>query len=116
MISIIAAIAKNGTIGKENKLPWDIKKDMKRFKEKTLGKPVVMGRKTYESIGKALPKRENIVLTRQKDFNPSGVKTFNSIKKVLEFVKGYPEAMIIGGASIYKQFLPYTDKMYLTII
>lgn len=116
MISIIAAIAKNGIIGKDNDLPWDLKEDMKRFKKITLGKPVIMGRKTFESIGKPLPKRENIVLTRKKELKFPGCKTFNSIEKVLQFVKDYPEAMVIGGASIYKQFLPFAKKMYLTII
>jgi|SRR6056297_363068 len=116
MISIVAALAKNGVIGKDNQLPWGIKKDMKRFKKLTLKKPVIMGRKTYKSIGKPLPDRINIILTRKKNLEIPGCKTFNSIKKVLEFTKEFEETFVIGGASIYKQFLPLTKKMYLTII
>jgi len=116
MISIIAALAKNGVIGKDNQLPWGIKKDMKRFKKLTLKKPVIMGRKTYKSIGKPLPDRINIILTRKKNLEIPGCKTFNSIKKVLEFTKEFEETFVIGGDSIYKQFLPLTKKMYLTII
>ena len=116
MISIVAALAKNGVIGKDNQLPWGIKKDMKRFKKLTLKKPVIMGRKTYKSIGKPLPDRINIILTRKKNLEIPGCKTFNSIKKVLEFTKEFEETFVIGGDSIYKQFLPLTKKMYLTII
>ncbi|MBI4162673.1 MAG: dihydrofolate reductase [Candidatus Aenigmarchaeota archaeon] len=124
-ISIIAAIGKNNVIGFENKLPWKMKADMKRFVEKTKGKTVVMGRKTFESIGKPLKYRTNIILTRNADFEAELRGRFasldrctvaNSIEEVFEITEGQDEIIIIGGASLYKQFLPRAQRMYLTII
>lgn len=116
VISIIVAIANDWVIGKNNKLPWDLPADMKHFKKLTMGKPVIMGQRTFESIGKALPGRTNIILTQDKNFKADNCLIAYSIKEALEKVKSFPEAMIIGGVSIYKQFLPLVDRLYLTLI
>ncbi len=116
IISIIAAIGKNNVIGSEGKLPWRMKADMKRFVSLTKGKTVVMGRKTYESIGKPLKDRTNIILTRNSEFTADGCTVVNSVDEVFEVVGDRSEIMVIGGASIYKQFLHRANKMYLTII
>ncbi len=115
-ISIIAAIGRNNVIGSENKLPWKMRADMKRFVSLTKGKTVVMGRKTFESIGRPLKDRTNIILTRNPDFSADGCTVANSLEEVFELTEGQDEIMIIGGASVYKQFLPRADKMHLTII
>jgi dihydrofolate reductase len=115
-ISIIAAMAKNRVIGVGNSLPWNLKEDMDYFKKITLNKTVIMGQKTFESIGKPLPKRKNIILTKEKDYSPGGCFTAKSIEDSLKTINPEEEVMIIGGASVYKQFLPLADKMYLTII
>ncbi|OGY58166.1 MAG: dihydrofolate reductase [Candidatus Colwellbacteria bacterium RIFCSPHIGHO2_02_FULL_43_15] len=114
IISIITALDNNNLIGKKNGLPWYLPADLKHFKEKTLGKPVVMGKTTYESIGKLLPERTNIILSRDANFKVSGARVVKSVEEALEVAKGFPEVMIIGGASIYKQFLPLAQKLYLT--
>ena len=111
MISIIAAIGKNYELGLNNQLLWHIPNDLKYFKELTTGKTVVMGRKTYESIGRALPNRENIVLTRQ-SIKIDNVDVVNDYKKILDL----EDVFIIGGEQIYKLFLPYADNIYLTEI
>lgn len=115
-ISLIAAVGKNGVIGKNNSLPWNLPADMKHFRELTLGKVVIMGRKTFESIGNPLPKRINIVLTKKKDYNAEGCNVFNSVNEALAEAKSHGEIMIIGGAEIYTLFLPLVNKMYLTLI
>ena len=112
MINIIAAIGKNGELGLNNQLLWHLKEDMKYFKETTMGYIVVMGRKTFESIGKPLPNRENIVLSRS-NLNINGVKIVNDPYKILEYNE---KVFIIGGESIYRFFLPYADNLYLTEI
>lgn len=116
VISIIAAIAKNGVIGKDNRLPWHLPADFKHFKDKTLGKPVIMGQKTFESIGKPLPGRKNIVLSLDKNFSPSGCIVARSVEDALKAAGDVEEVMICGGASVYKQFLPLAHKLYLTLI
>lgn len=115
MLSIIAAIAKNGVIGNQGKLPWHLPEDLKHFKETTLGHPIVMGRKTFESIGKPLPGRENIVLTRDQTFQGKGVTVIHSLADAIE---NHPdeEIFVIGGAEIYQLALPLADKLYLTLI
>ncbi len=113
-ISIIAAMDKNGLIGKGNDLPWHFSEDLNYFKEKTMGKYVIMGQRTYQSIGKPLLGRNIIVLSKEKDFSPKGVKVAQSIKEALSLSKG--EVMIAGGASVYRQFLEKADTMYLTFI
>ena len=112
------AVAENLVIGGDNDLPWYLPEDLKRFKEITLGKTVVMGRKTYESIvkrlGKPLPGRKNVVITRQKDYKaPQGVLVFNSLDDALESLSG-EDVYIIGGAEIFKLALPKAEKIYIT--
>ncbi len=116
VISIIAAIGNDWVVGINNKLPWDLPADMEHFRQKTLGKPVIMGQKTFESIGKPLPGRTNIVLTLDENFHPQGCTIAHSIEEALEAAKDFEEVMICGGVSIYKQFLPLADRMYLTRI
>ena len=115
-ISLIAAFAEERVIGKDGKIPWTLKEDLKHFRNKTEGFSVVMGRKTYESIGVPLPNRLNIVMTR----NPKkleGVKEVTNKEKALEIASSYSnEVFIIGGEKIYEEFLPLATKMYLTKI
>ena len=121
IVAIIVAMAKDSRIiGRDNSLPWRIPGDMKFFKQTTMGKPIIMGRKTYESIGKPLPGRTNIVVTRDANWSAAGVEVFNTLDaaiargKAIAEVDGAEEICIIGGAEIYKQALPHTDKIYLT--
>jgi len=115
MIILIAACSKNRVIGKDNGLIWKVPGDLKRFKELTTGHPILMGRKTFESIGKPLPNRTNIVITRDKDWKHKGCLVFNNIKEVLPlFVK--EKLFIIGGGEIYNMFLDLSDKIELTLI
>ncbi len=116
MISLIVAVSQNGVIGANNKLPWRLPADLKRFKELTMGHPILMGRKTFESIGKPLPGRTNIVITRQKDFACCGALTGPSLEKALEMCGDAEEVFVIGGAEIFQQALPLADKIYLTVI
>lgn len=117
-ISIISAIAKNRAIGKTNSLPWYLPADLKHFKNTTLNKSIVMGFNTFKSIGqKALPNRKNIILSNDPNCKlPEGCFLATSIDQVLAMVKDEPEVMICGGASVYKQFLPLANKLYLTYI
>lgn len=111
MISLIAAIGKNNELGKDNQLLWHLPDDLKRFKELTTGHTIVMGRKTFESIGKPLPNRRNIVITRDTSYKKEGVEVIHS----LEEVENLPEEIfIIGGGEIYAQALPFADRLYLT--
>jgi dihydrofolate reductase len=118
MISIIVATAQNNVIGKDNQLLWKLSADMKQFKFLTTGHSVIMGRKTFESIGRALPNRTNIVISRQHNFVlPDGVLQANSLENAIEMAQneaGSEEIFIIGGGNIYKQSLHITDKIYLT--
>ncbi|EKA4467470.1 type 3 dihydrofolate reductase [Vibrio parahaemolyticus] len=124
MISMIAAMAHNSAIDKEkpmiignnNAMPWHLPADFAWFKQHTLGKPVIMGRKTFESIGKALPDRLNIVITRDASFRADGVTVVSSPSLALDAAKGHDEIMVIGGGSIYEAFLDKADKLYLTFI
>lgn len=116
-ISIIAAVSRNNVIGHKNALPWHLPEDMKYFQKITMGKPVIMGGKTFESIGKALPKRTNIILSKDEKYKASGCVIAHSIEEALKIAsKENKEIMIIGGESTYKQFLPLANKMYLTFI
>ncbi len=110
-ISIIAAIGKKNELGKGNQLLWHLPDDLKHFKELTSGHTVVMGRKTFESIGKPLPNRRNIVITRDTNYKQDGVQVVHSIE---EIEKGDEEIFVIGGGEIYKQALPFADKLYIT--
>ncbi|MBI2639816.1 MAG: type 3 dihydrofolate reductase [Candidatus Sungbacteria bacterium] len=116
IISLIAAIAKNNVIGKGNTMLWKLSADMKRFRELTIGKPIIMGRKTYESIGRPLPERVNIILTRDKSYLQEGCIVVHSVDEALQKCNGYEEAMVIGGGEIYKLFLPRATRMYLTLV
>lgn len=119
-LSLIAAVARNGVIGRDNKLPWHLPNDLKYFKAVTLGKPVIMGRKTWESLGRPLPGRTNIVITRQPGYAPAGAKTVASLDAALALaeqvalIDGVDECVVIGGAEIYAQALPRCDRLYLT--
>ena len=113
-LSIIACVGENLELGKNNDLIFHIKEDMQYFKEITLNHIVVMGRKTFESLPGMLPKRRNIVLQLPNESNIDGVEIFNDIPSIIEAVKNEDEAFIIGGASIYRQFLEYANKLYLT--
>lgn len=119
-VALIAAMARNRAIGRENGLPWRISGDLKFFKRTTLGKPIVMGRKTFESIGRPLPGRENIVISRNPGWSADGVVSALSLEAALEMARrsavetGAEEAMVIGGAQIYRQALPLATRLYLT--
>lgn len=118
-ISIIAAISEGKrALGFQNQLLWKIEGDLPRFKTLTTGHPIIMGRKTYESIGRPLPNRTNIVITRNMDFKIDGVTTFSSIQEALDFAKEKEETevFIIGGGEIYKQAIPFADRLYLTLV
>lgn len=116
MINIIVAVSKNNQIGMDNKLPWHIPEDLRYFKEKTKGHMVIMGRKTYESIGKPLPNRKNVVLTRDPHFYAEGVTTVHSLEEALALCKSEDECYIAGGGEIYRAFLPFSDKLYITVV
>lgn len=117
MISIIAAIGKNNELGKGNSLLWHLPADMKHFKEITTLHPVIMGRKTFESIGHPLPNRRNIVITRNVNYKKNGVELVYSLNEALDlFPNQNEEIFIIGGAELYKQTMPIADKLYITHI
>ncbi|MGB0733233.1 MAG: type 3 dihydrofolate reductase [Pontibacterium sp.] len=119
-LALIVAQAENRVIGVNNALPWYLPEDLKYFKRVTMAKPIIMGRKTYESIGKPLPGRTNIVVSRSGDFAPEGVVVVNSLEAAIEQaeclceIQGIEEAMVIGGAQIYAQALPLAQRLYLT--
>ena len=115
-ISMIVAMAENRVIGLDNKMPWHLPGDLKFFKRVTLGKPVIMGRKTYQSIGRPLPGRMNIVLTRDNDLHIEGVTCVKTVEQALALVADVEEVMVIGGATIYQQFLSKATRLYLTFI
>ncbi len=116
IISMIAAMADNRIIGKDNQMPWHLPADFAWFKRCTMGKPVVMGRKTYESIGRPLPGRLNIVISRDASLSIEGVTTVMSIEQALEVAGEVEEVMIIGGGAIYAACLPMANKLYVTHI
>ena len=114
MISIIVAASTNNVIGMDGELPWKISDDLKRFKALTMGKPIVMGRLTWESIGRPLPGRQNIVITRQADFLADGCDVVASPAAALASAGDAPEIMIIGGSQIYDLFLPKAGRLHIT--
>ena len=116
IISLIAAMAKNRIIGKDNQMPWHLPADLGHFKAVTLGKPIIMGRKTYESIGRPLPGRLNIVISTNKKYVLEGCETVSSLDQALALVNNVEEVMIIGGGFLYTQTLSQADKLYLTFI
>jgi len=114
IISMIVAMGRNREIGKDNAMLWHLPADFKHFKSVTMGKPILMGRKTFESIGRPLPGRENIVVTRNKEFSASGITIVHSVDAALEAAKQYDEVMVIGGDSFYQQMLPVSKRLYIT--
>ena len=121
VISLIWAMADNRVIGIENRLPWKLPADMQWFRKNTMGKPIIMGRLTFESFGaKPLPGRRNIIISRDTDYsageNSGEIEVYNSIEAALDAVKGVEEVMIIGGMSLYTQALPMADRLYMTLI
>ncbi|MBB3062092.1 dihydrofolate reductase [Microbulbifer rhizosphaerae] len=119
-IALIAAVARNGAIGRDNGLPWRLSGDLQFFKRTTLGKPVVMGRVTFESIGRPLPGRDNIVVSRSPEWSAEGVQSAASLEEALQLARrsaaasGAAEVMVIGGAQIYRQTLAQAKRVYLT--
>jgi dihydrofolate reductase len=117
MVTLVVAIGKNGEMGKDNKMPWHMPKDLKHFKEITSGYPVIMGRKTYESIGKALPNRTNIVVSRRENWFEEGILIVGSLKEALKFAQKINESvMVIGGADIFKQTMDIADTLEVTLV
>jgi len=116
MISIIVAMDRNRVIGKNNGMPWRLPADLAYFRKVTLGNTVVMGRKTFESIGKPLDGRKNVVLTRDRQYSKKGCLVVHSVEEALKIIKDEKDCFIIGGATIYSAFLPYAQKLYITYI
>lgn len=115
-ISFVVAMDKNRIIGANNQLPWNLPADLAHFKRLTLNKPVVMGRKTYESIGRPLPQRRNIIVTRNPDYAAEGCEVFTSLDAALAHLKNEEEVMVIGGGELFTQVLPQASTLYLTIV
>src|SRR3989338_4917032 len=115
-ISLVAAMAKHRVIGLHNRLPWHLPADLAHFKAVTIGKPIIMGRKTFESIGKALPGRRNIIVSRNHHFEASECEVYKSLEAAVAAVSDYEEVCIIGGGEIFRQALKIADCMYLTLI
>lgn len=119
-IAMIAAVAENGVIGDGQTIPWRIPSDMAYFKQSTLGKPIIMGRKQYETVGRPLPGRTNIVVTRQQGFKAEGMLVYADVQAALQHAQeiaqagGAEEVMIIGGGEIYRQFLPLANRLYIS--
>ncbi|MDH3355726.1 MAG: dihydrofolate reductase [Chromatiales bacterium] len=115
LISLIWAMDENGLIGVDNSLPWKLPADMQWFRKNTLGKPIVMGRKTFESFGgRALPQRTNIVITRDQNYQVEGAVIVHSIDEAIAAAEDVAELMVIGGSSFYEQMLPQADRLYVT--
>lgn len=116
MLSLIAALAQNRTVGINNTLPWHLPDDLKYFRATTSGHAIIMGRKTYDSIGRPLPNRHNIVVTRDANWRAEGVTVVHSIAEAIDAAGKVDEVFLIGGASLYAEALPYADRLYLTEI
>ena len=114
-ITLVAAMATNRAIGLDGQMPWHLPRELKHFKETTMGKPIVMGRKTFESIGRALPGRQNLVVTRNSQFDAPGCDMAGSLEEAVELAVG-EEVMIIGGGQLYAEALPLADRMVLTLV
>lgn len=117
MISLLVAMDKNQLIGKDNDLPWRLPADLAYFKRVTMGHPIIMGRKTYDSIGRPLPGRENIIVTRDTSYKAEGCKVIHSIEEIVKMNQQTDqELFVIGGAEIFKEILPHSDRLYITEI
>ncbi len=115
-ISLIVAMASNRAIGLDGQMPWHLSADLKHFKQVTMGAPIIMGRKTFDAIGRPLPGRRNLVVSRNPDYLPSGSEVFADINSALQACRDLDEVFIIGGATLYQALLPYADYLYLTEI
>jgi dihydrofolate reductase len=115
-VSLIAAMAENRVIGVDNRLPWHLPEDLKHFRRLTTGHTVIMGRKNYESIGKPLPQRRNIVVSRRPDFQATGCTVVHSIEEAMTVAGDEPEVFVIGGAEIYRQTMARADRLFLTLV
>lgn len=116
LISLIVAMAHGRVIGANNQMPWHMPADLRHFKQMTLGKPVIMGRRTFESIGRPLPGRRNLVISRQQGWSSEGVECCASLEAALALTHHCDEVMIIGGGQLYREALPHADRLYLTHI
>lgn len=116
LIAIVAAMDRNRLIGDHDRLPWRLPADLRRFRELTMGKPIIMGRRTHESIGKVLPGRRNIVLSRDPAYRAPGCEVFQNLEGAFTACGKEDEVMVIGGARVYAQALPRTDRMHLTLL
>jgi len=116
MISLLWAMDENRVIGKNNDLPWRLPADLKYFKQVTMGHPVAMGRKTFDSIGRKLPGRENIIITRNLNYEQEGCTVLHTIEELVDYSKKFHELFVIGGADIFDQCLPFADRLYITYI
>ncbi|HEY3720781.1 MAG TPA: dihydrofolate reductase [Roseiarcus sp.] len=114
IVSLIAAVARNGAIGAGNAIPWRLSSDLQRFKRLTMGKPLIMGRKTYQAIGRTLAGRETIIVTRDRAWAHPGVTVAHDIPAALEVARGAPEIMVAGGGEIYAQMIGIADRLYIT--
>jgi dihydrofolate reductase len=114
LVTLIVAVADNDVIGRDNGLPWHLPEDLKRFKRLTMGKPMIMGRKTFESIGKPLPGRHNIVVTRDANYHRGGVTVVNDADAAVRAAGPVPEIMVIGGAELFRLFMPRAGRVHLT--
>lgn len=115
-LALVVATARNGVIGRGNALPWHLPEDLKHFKALTIGKPILMGRRTCEAIGRPLPGRDNLVLTRERSWQAPGVTAVHSLAEALARAASAPELMVIGGAEVYRMTLPLAQRIYLTEI
>jgi len=113
-IAFVVALDRNKVIGKDGRLPWRLPDDMKHVRELTVGKPLIMGRRTYDSIGRPLPQRTSIVMTRDPSFQAEGVKVARSKEEALALAGDAPEVIVFGGGEVFRQFLPDVDRIYLT--
>ncbi len=115
-ISLIVAMADNRVIGRNGQMPWHLSADLQRFKQTTMGSPIMMGRKTFDAIGKPLPGRENLIISRNADFQRPNCRVFTSIESGLDYASASEELFVIGGATLYEALLPLADYLYLTLI
>lgn len=113
-LAIIVATDQQGLIGRDNDLPWKLSADLQYFRQVTMGKPLIMGRNTHQSIGRALPGRQNIVVTKNANFSAEGCTVVHSVAEALKACHDAKEVMVMGGASLYEQFLPHAERLYLT--
>jgi dihydrofolate reductase len=116
IVSFLAAVDRNLVLGDEKGIPWHLPADLKRFRKLTLGKPIVMGRTTFEHIGRPLDKRPNIVLSRQPGFEPEGVQVVRSIEEAVQLAGDVPEVVVIGGGEVFRSALPWVNRLYLTFV